>query len=299
LVATLLVLAFGGGAAIGLLGAPAGQTFAWGLFAQGATAFGTVLLAAYTASLARSTSREVAVTVEEQRARERPVVAAVIEDFSAAILEPTWGERVPVVNVRLLNVGLGPALDLQLEVSYPDAEGVGTEVVSVLPVGDEQIRAIPVPEIQPPSDGFLAERFRLVGTFEGRTRDVREHITLLAERGLRDLQRAAQRRAAVKGNPYFSVGGQLNATETTVEYQCSVGNTARGTAFDTEIVFRDAEQQQWGDRLIFPRLDPNRGDNATVLLPADHPLLSYVITWRDGEGEHSREEPDALQPLPR
>jgi hypothetical protein len=297
-VLVLLAVAFGGGAAIGALGASEGQNFAWNLFAEGATAFGTVLLAAYTASLARSTSREVAVTAADLRGRDRPAVVAVVEALTTAVLEPLWGEHVPVLNIRLLNVGLGPALNLRLRVTYPESDGAGTETVAVLPVGDDQLRSVPVQEIVPPEGGFLAERFVLAGSFESRGSDIPEDIVVLADEGLRDLQRAAEQRAAVKANPYLSIGGQLEARHESVDYQASIGNTARGTAYDVLVVFVDADGTPWGEPMRFQELGPNRGETAIVTLPLTHPALSFRISWRDGEGEHIEERPEVLQPLP-
>lgn len=295
----LLTLALGGGAAIGALGASRGTAFAWGLFAQGATAIGTVLLAAYTATLAKSTTREVAVSVEDQRARERPVVVAVIEAVGEAVLEPVWGERVPVVNVRLMNVGLGPALELHLEVSYPGCDGKGKEVVSVLAVEDDFIRSISIQNIAPPQEGFAVESFVLAGTFEGRIPGVRENLRVLADEGLRDLQRAAERIAAVRANPYFTVNGPATVIDDSVEYQATVGNTARGPAYDVEVVLIDAGGNSWGEPVKHPVMEPNRAENSSLRLRADHPRLSYRISWRDGEGEHSRSQDDVLQPLPQ
>jgi hypothetical protein len=290
----LLLLALGGGVAIGVLGASRATAFDWGLFAEGATAIGTVLLAAYTATLAKSTTREVAVSVEDQRARERPTVVAVVEELTTAVLEPLWGIRVPAVNVRLLNVGLGAALAIHLELRYPGSEGVGREVVSVLQIGEGVTRSISVQEIESPPEGLLLEKFVLTGTFEGRVPGLDGEIRVLADEGLRDLQRAAERVAAGKANPYFNVMSAATVTNGSVEYQAQAGNTARGTAYDTEVVFADADGKRWGDVLVFPRLEPNRGENATVRLPGNRPVLSYRITWRDGEGEHEREQEDVL-----
>src|SRR5689334_22994572 len=107
---TLALAVIGLSIGIGFAGAPHDERYDWALSAEVGTAFGTILLAVYTALLARTTSREVGVAVEEQRARERPIIVVTPQELTSAVLDTEVNKTVPTLMVEMINVGLGPAL---------------------------------------------------------------------------------------------------------------------------------------------------------------------------------------------
>src|SRR5262245_56750421 len=78
--------------AIGFVGAPRGEQFDWRLCAEIGTALGTLLLAAYTAWLATTTRPEVALSIEQEAARNRPNVVVTPTGLSSAVIDPVSGE---------------------------------------------------------------------------------------------------------------------------------------------------------------------------------------------------------------
>lgn len=106
-------------AIVGAVGAPHGEEFSWEIASIFGTALGTTLLAGATGWLAWSTRSEVRatqdlaeVTRRQQAASERPTVLLMRNSsWSGA---PENG----VVSVELQNVGLGPALRVNVSASY-------------------------------------------------------------------------------------------------------------------------------------------------------------------------------------
>lgn len=120
--------------AIGEWARPTGKPFPWGIAAAVGTAAGTVLLALVTAFLALATRRDVQASLQiakatqaEYQERHRPVL---IEE-SRSTSKVTDGQA--SLQIRLRNVGVGPALRVQVQATYNLDGGVrallGTEAV--------------------------------------------------------------------------------------------------------------------------------------------------------------------------
>ncbi len=140
------------GYVVGVLAAPHGEfladprgghTFEWSTAAVAATAAGTVLLAAFTAALAYTTSGDVSATWElarltraDQISRQTPIVYPVwIRLSDDGTIRSPRDDRVPgslfPVTVRIRNVGPGPAIDGRLRLTYQGQitiEGEATQV---------------------------------------------------------------------------------------------------------------------------------------------------------------------------
>jgi hypothetical protein len=118
-IVAVLVLAIAGFVLVGRYAArPESGSFDWELASIFGTAVGTTLLALSTGFLAWTTSRDVTATekiaqatVDEQRARNRPIVVANVDAVGARD-----------ITVVLRNVGVGPALALQISAICESAD---------------------------------------------------------------------------------------------------------------------------------------------------------------------------------
>jgi hypothetical protein len=285
LVSALLV-AVGAAVSIGFVGAANGEQFDWQLCAEIGTAAGTILLAAYTAWLAATTRREVGLAIEEQRARDRPIVVGWPVEITRVSLDPQFGETAAAARVRLRNVGLGPALDLEVAVSprLLSDEVSRLEVVAVLAVDEEREVFVSLTNMPEPEGGFRIESFVVKGRYRDRTRTSWEPIVGLAERGIRDEQLAAQRIADVRAALWFTPGAQREESDATVVYAASVGNNGRGTARGVTILVTNedgfaTEPIEVGD------IPGNTGSVETLIsLSRDHGPVTCTLQWTDGTG---------------
>jgi hypothetical protein len=194
---------------LGFIGARDGISFShfdWSLAAVAGTAIGTIVLAGFTGALAWTTSGDVRATirladatVEDQRARNRPIVAVRVVGVSWVVLDGTSRESVAALQLWLKNVGLGPALDLRLRASYEGTIAPTEEVIAVVAVDEEIVdRPISLARLSEPQAGFDPSKFEVSGECTDRTRTERHPIVVLTEAGLPDQLRAAQQAAAKK-----------------------------------------------------------------------------------------------------
>jgi hypothetical protein len=139
----------------------------WELAAIFGTALGTTLLALSTGALAWSTRSEVRatqrlaeLTQEQQAANDRPVL--ILQQRASFAGTPENG----VVQLRLQNVGLGPALRVRLRATYDDADwNPGTLETTVGAVVANTAVPVEMPVSFPPpnkpggvrGDGFSVE----------------------------------------------------------------------------------------------------------------------------------------------
>ena len=133
----LLLLTLGFATLVGFAGTKHAFTarFDWGLAAIAGTAIGTVLLAGFTSTLAWMTNDEARATRDlatltraDQLARERPMVLVEVTSYIPAATEavPGAGNETGRLVVRLVNAGLGPALDCAIGGVTERGEAVAT-----------------------------------------------------------------------------------------------------------------------------------------------------------------------------
>jgi hypothetical protein len=162
-----VAVALGGVVGLSVLVGYAGPKpgFQWELASIFGTALGTTLLAAATGALAYSTKRD-------RDERERPVVlqqAAVYEGGGVQ-----GGPQQGWLNVSLRNVGLGPALRVEVTADYDDEQHKPTIapnpyiVPAIAPSEAESFRMF-VDFATTPPDGVRADGFPLRGTFTDRS----------------------------------------------------------------------------------------------------------------------------------
>jgi hypothetical protein len=127
----LLVIVAGLSIPVGFFAATGHESFSWNVASIFGTALGTTALAGFTGALAFTTSGDVRATWElatltraDQEARERPIVLLDHAEWQQRREDLVPGQDVPsqsgVVDVRLRNVGLGPALRVVIESHYLD-----------------------------------------------------------------------------------------------------------------------------------------------------------------------------------
>jgi hypothetical protein len=158
-------------AVVGFIGAPHWEDFSWEIASIFGTALGTTLLAAATGWLAWSTRSEVRATQDlaeltrrQQTASERPVI--LLQN------EPGWSGSggSGVLNVDLKNVGVAPALYVEVEARY-DADdltpSIGSVSVPFIEAGSGQ--RVDVPVSFPDRPGGIGGSFQVEGTYRDRS----------------------------------------------------------------------------------------------------------------------------------
>jgi hypothetical protein len=157
-------------AVVGCVGGHYG--FDWTLASVFGTALGTTLLAAATGALAYSTWSDVRATWQladltrlDQESRIRPTVLLLSVEVA--------GGSDAHANVRLRNVGLGPALRLMIAGMYiHPVTGQPTPVGGARPaigVDEEVVVAIPVNVPNPPAGGVNVDHVQVGGTYKDRS----------------------------------------------------------------------------------------------------------------------------------
>jgi hypothetical protein len=176
-VAVALALVVGLSILVGFKGPKKG--FQWELAAVFGTAFGTTLLAAATGALAYSTWSEVGATWElakltkrDQDERQRPIVLQ-----ETAVYEgggEQGGRQEGWLNIELRNVGLGPALRVEVKAKYFDDDyqptiGPNPSILPALaPNETKPFRVFVRFEEKSPPEGVRSDGFPLSGTFTDR-----------------------------------------------------------------------------------------------------------------------------------
>jgi hypothetical protein len=272
---------------IGFVGAPLRQEFDWRLCAEIATALGTVLLAIYTAWLATTTRAEVGASIEEQRARDRPIVVVSLTDVGGTALDPTTSQSVPILVYWLKNVGLGPALDLHIWATYRGERVPTDEVISVVAPGEEiSNRPLSLTGLREQTEGFVLNDFELGGDFEDRTRIERHRVTVLFDKGLRDEQRAARAIANKRAWLRLAAGSLVGISESRrATYRPQVLNNGPAVAHDVRLQLVDEERRAFSDEVWIGKMRAPSQEEAVVEARAPHPRLSCSLWWRDGLGE--------------
>lgn len=294
---------------LGFVGAQHGVSvhhFNWSLAAVAGTAVGTVLLAGFTGALAWTTSGDVRATIrladatqEEQRARDRPIVAVRVAGVRHQVLDGASRQTVPVLDLWIKNVGLGPALDLRLRATCAGVVAPTEEVVAVVEVGQEITdRPISLAGVAQPEGGFALEDFEVAGECTDRTRVPRQPIVILAEAGLPDQLRAAQEAALRRAWLELTPGRPEPATEKEVRYQSQVLNNGPAEAEDVrlQLVVEDSGSD-YGHPVIVGPMHAHSQTDVTVICPFPHTRMACRLTWRDGRGMQSRLVEGAYQPL--
>lgn len=287
--ATTILGAVGLSIAIGFIGAPHDVRFAWALMAEVGTALGTLLLAGYTAWLATTTRQEVGLAIAEQRARDRPVIIATRGEIGAAPLDATIGALVPVLNVRLRNIGVGPARDLtvrataQANLAESDVPVAWTEEFrAAWTVDQDDDVALSLARFVEPEAGFRAADFHIEGTYHDRRKVASYDIEVEDEYGLRDEQREAARLALSRASLAFSSGMPGDVTGHTITYHPQVLNNGQGPASNVELRFlRSEDGQLFETPFEVPDVGPRSTVNFDVELPLPHPWLSAQLSWND------------------
>jgi hypothetical protein len=157
---------------VGYVGSPE-ERFDWELASIFGTAVGTTLLALATGWLAYSTRKEVRATQElaeltreDQVARDRPVV--MVEGWNH---EP--GKVGGRLTVRLLNVGLGPAMRVRLSAEYVgDSTGqaptIQEVIITAIPANEHATAELSMTYPAPDWGTLMTRQFRVTGTYEDR-----------------------------------------------------------------------------------------------------------------------------------
>jgi hypothetical protein len=284
---------------IGFEAAPAHREFSWPLAGVAATAFGTLALAGYTASLATSTRREVAVALDEQRSRDRPVVVVTVLELAMQTIEVDTGRKIPVLLVLLRNVGVAPALDIRLTVSGYDQRSQ-QEVVPVLAVDETLQVSLSLTPMKERDDGLGFRLFDLSveGDFADRRQDPdrRNLITIINSYGLSDELRAGAERTSLRAWPYlnqidapsrFNRQGDDGVVRTYSVQRCSIGNTGQASAMGLRFTLVDAEGKEYIEsQLVGDVLAQGKGQprDVTIELELPYPDLQPVLSFQDGDG---------------
>jgi hypothetical protein len=126
----------------------------------------TGLLALLTWREVSATQELAALTRSDQKTRERPVVIQLAAGYSGNTEDA-------YVYVRLMNVGLGPALRVQVEASYIDPEHqpefLPPKTVPAIVPGAMERLELPVRFRTPPPGGVRGDGFQLSGTYLDRS----------------------------------------------------------------------------------------------------------------------------------
>ncbi len=186
----LLIPTLGAAYAVGVLAEPGATWFAnitqrgqfdWTTASVAAAAVAAVLLAAFTAALAWTTSGNVSAIWgladlgrQDQAARERPVV--VVTRIDSDQLPSSGGGETSQVAVRaaLRNVGAGPALQVRITVTYTGEGSTeppqGTAFHAVVAPWDEplDLRLVFARPAAHRPDWYAAEHFEVTGTYRDR-----------------------------------------------------------------------------------------------------------------------------------
>lgn len=295
---------------LGFVGAAHGVSvhhFSWSLAAVAGTAVGTVLLAGFTGALAWTTSGDVRATIrladttqEEQRARDRPIIAVRPVQIRNVVLDPATRETLPVLDLWLKNVGLGPALDLHLRATYNGTAVPTEEVIAVVEVGQViDSRPISLAGVEEPDGtGFALEAFAVSGKCTDRTRAEEHPIVILAEAGLQDQLLAAQANAALRAWLRLTGGLHEGARGQEVRYQSQVHNLGPADAEDVRVQLVDSTGNDVGEQFIVGHMAARGQTDVPVVCPFPHETMSGRLTWRDGRGAQSLLVEDAYPALP-
>ncbi len=308
-IGALVVVALAVSVLIGYVGAPHGVSFhhfAWSLAAVAGTAIGTVLLAGFTGALAWTTSGDVRATirladatVEDQRARDRPIIVARPVEVNPVMLDPSGRVTVPALHVWLKNVGLGPAIDLRLKPTWRNEVAPTTEVIPVVEVGVQMVRLLSLAGLDEPEGGFEFGDFNVVGEANDRTGRGAHAVSLVAEEGMVDQQRAADEAAAKKAWPVLMPGIHAPPHGEWVSYDSAVLNNGPHEAGDLRLQLVDEAGEDWSEPIIVGNVRPNSQEQVEVTLPYPHGAWSCRMTWRDGRGRYqSSTVPDAYIAVP-
>jgi hypothetical protein len=177
---------------IGFFAATGPETFSWDVASIFGTAVGTTALAGFTGALAFATSGDVRATWElaaltraDQEARERPIVFLHHAEWQQRREDPVPGQDMPsqsgVVDVRLRNVGLGPALRVVIESRYADETHqpeVTPGVIAALMPGELARIELPVHFPQKPPQIDL-DGFKIKGAYLDRSQ--KQEYDIIAE----------------------------------------------------------------------------------------------------------------------
>jgi hypothetical protein len=274
---------------VGFVGAPKHEEFDWRLWAETGTALGTLLLASFTAWLATTTRQEVTVSIEEQRARDRPIVVASVVDVGQAALDPRDSATVPILMLWLKNIGLGPARDLHIRARYAGEPAGREEIIAVVAV-DKEItdRPLSLSGITQPSEGFDLDLFEVEGDYADRTGTDRHPVLLLTDAGLRDEQRAAQALNAKRANLYLTPGAPRYHGDGKIGYDSVIGNNGPADAADVTLQLFDDHHEAASKVVELPKVRAQTTEPAVVFVSPHHPRLSARVTWRDDLAEHEQ-----------
>jgi hypothetical protein len=174
-VVVFLAIVVGLSALVGRVGSD--KDFSWELASVFGTAAGTTLLALATYWLAYSTRSELRATVRlanltaaEQTARERPVV---LQEEAFFIMASGAGGG--TLAITLFNVGLGPALRVQVSASYDQAgnwvPAINQETVPAIAPNEHKRLTLDVVFPSPAPGVFRSDGFRVKGFYLDRSRE--------------------------------------------------------------------------------------------------------------------------------
>ena len=280
--------------------------FSWGLAAVTGTAVGTVLLAGFTGALAWTTSGDVRATIrladatqEEQRARDRPIVAVRIVRVRPQMLDGTARVSVPVLDLWIKNIGLGPAVDLRLRALHDNLTAPTEEVIAVVEVGEVlDDRSISLTGVDEPERGFMPADFTVTGQCNDRTGNGEHPIIILTEAGLRNQLRAAEEAANAKAWLELTPGPNDPATAQEVRYHSAVLNNGPRDAEDVRLQLVDETTgEDHGLPVVIGPMHAPSQTNVDVICPYPHGSMACRLTWRDGRGPQSRLIEGAYQAL--
>jgi hypothetical protein len=173
----LLVLVAALSIPIGFAAATGKASFSWHVASIFGTAVGTTALAGFTGALAFTTSGDVRATWElatltraDQETRERPTVILHHAGWSQQREDPVSGQDRPsqtgVLDIRLFNVGLGPALRVEVTAHYTgdDRPEITPVTIPVILPGD-LARVETLVFFQRKPDQIKQDGFKVSGTY--------------------------------------------------------------------------------------------------------------------------------------
>src|SRR5262249_54141393 len=209
--------------------------------------------------------------------------------ISSEYLDETHQRTVRTLRVMIQNVGLGPAMDLELHPATEDQLGTAVERRAVWRVDQAEEIALPLSDWEEPATGFRHQDFKVVGTYTDRTEVPLYDIVMLGDAGLRDVQLEAARLAALRADLAFISGTELRRNNEQVVYDAVVANNGLGSASEVSIVFRrSADFEVYETPVAVPDIGPSESAQVKIELPAFHPWLSCVLCWTDGAAHAPR-----------
>src|SRR5262249_52920798 len=184
--------------------------------------------------------------------------------------------------VQVRNVGLGPALDLELVVTSAKHSGRATARISVWRVDEQGTAEISL-------EGFGQDRrmltladFNIAATYSDRTQTGTHHAIMLSDLGIEAERRELARLEAIQTSLYVKLAQQSDVTATEYEYALLVGNEGPGPAWNVILRLLSEENNKGvGSAMSVGNLDGRAEVAVAANVPRPHGPLAGELYWSD------------------